>query len=620
MQLLRVLYLPPSPASITYRPWAAEREEIPLLRWFVERLAARYGIESLLVACHDEIDRLQAEEALGDLGVFVVLCAGDTLLAALGELAAVFPSRSIAYFHVEMMFAPSDLLDRVADHHQTFRNDFTGVCDLPPLLAPEIAVPGLLAALASVNFEGSIPSPAEAVRRLCLARNESSSGPPLRATPFTAGAVYSLPKFPRVSSLQTADDAQRARQALADLPSDCEFEALDRWHATTFDPLVGLTGIAPGDPARPKLLYLSPGSLYSGAEECLRGLAQGLAPHQIQQTAVVGLEGLLAQNLRQAGCQVISANWYFSAPPAPDASVRHACDRYAAAVLDRIQPDFIHCNGNPGPAFIREAQQRGRPLVAHVRTATLDGFGDLFAAAAHVIAVSNFVKGRLQEAGVPDRRITVVYDGVDIDRFSPGAFDKITMRRKFDLPAEAFVAVMIARVVPSKRHDLMIEAFARLLHYNPSARLVLIGLPGDLRALHSLHTSISKLPRPASVTVLPFQTDIREIECAADAVVLPSDAEALGTCILEAMSLGIPTIVSDNGGTCELIEHGVSGLAMSGGDATSLTAALNDLLCNADLRKRLAREGRKRAELYFTLGEHARQVKRVLFECAGITY
>jgi glycosyltransferase involved in cell wall biosynthesis len=441
----------------------------------------------------------------------------------------------------------------------------------------------------------------------------------LRATPFSAGTVFALPVFPRVSRLQTADDAQRARQALADLPEACKFEALGRWPETTFDPLVGLDGIKSGDTTRPKILYVSPGSIYSGAEESLRCLAQGLAALEFQQTAVVSLEGVLSEKLREIGCQVISANWYFNAAPTGDGSVPHATERFAAAVLDRAQPDFIHCNADPGPAFLHEAQRRGKLLVAHVRNAKFAGAEDFLASASHLIAVSEFVKHRLEQTGIADNRITVIYNGVDVDRFCPDVFDKVKMRRKFGLPADAFVAVMIASFIPGKRHDLMIEAFHRLRHHNPSVRLVLVGIPGDPQVMQNVRAGIENIPQRSSVKLLPFQEDIREIQCAADVVVLPSDNEAFPRCILEAMALGIPTVASDNGGARELIENGVSGLLMAGGDATSLAAVLQELFSSEDLRSRFAGEGRKRVERNFTLHGYAQQVQRVLYHCAGFT-
>ena len=186
------------------------------------------------------------------------------------------------------------------------------------------------------------------------------------------------------------------------------------------------------------------------------GLARMLSTMSIRQTAVIGYEGLLARRMREAGCRVISANWNFS-DEAMDIN-----RRFASEVLSAIEPDCIHCNNSAGPGFLSAARERGIPIVSHVRTTCFEGLEGVHRASAHLIAVSEFVKLRLVAAGLSDDRISVVYDGVDEGRFSPGLLSRSEMRRKFGLPETAFVALMIARPVQQKRHDLMLQSVAGL--------------------------------------------------------------------------------------------------------------------------------------------------------------
>src|SRR5438093_9487758 len=85
--MLRVLYLPPFPPSITYRPWASGDVGFSPLAWFVERLVRKYGPETVLIACQDEFDQKQAEQLVSDAEVFVVFCKGQMLIEALGDIA-----------------------------------------------------------------------------------------------------------------------------------------------------------------------------------------------------------------------------------------------------------------------------------------------------------------------------------------------------------------------------------------------------------------------------------------------------------------------------------------------------------------------------------------------------
>jgi glycosyltransferase involved in cell wall biosynthesis len=315
---------------------------------------------------------------------------------------------------------------------------------------------------------------------------------------------------------------------------------------------------------------------------------------------------VLAERLRAAGCNVISADWNFAAP---DSDVNAI---FAGRVLDGVKPDYLHCNGDVGPAFLKAANRRGIPVLTHVRTSVFHGLENVHAAADHLIAVSWFVEQRLREAGHPAEKITVIYEGLDPQAFAPGVFARQEMRRLFSLPDDAFVITMIARVTRYKRHGLMLDAFSAVARELPAARLVFVGTYGEDDLLADLQRKCADLKLDGKVVWLPFQDDIRHIEGASDVIALPSDEEALGLCILEAMSLEIPVIVSDSGGMPELIEDGVSGLTMQAGNAVSLAEALLRLGGSADLRARLGQNARRRVEQQFTLQIHADRVEAVL--------
>jgi glycosyltransferase involved in cell wall biosynthesis len=85
----------------------------------------------------------------------------------------------------------------------------------------------------------------------------------------------------------------------------------------------------------------------------------------------------------------------------------------------------------------------------------------------------------------------------------------------------------------------------------------------------------------------------------ATAVVLASFMEGLPVVLMEALALGIPVIAPCVAGIPELVEHGVSGLTFPPGDWASLTRVLGQMLGDAELRQRLALEGKRRVEAEF---------------------
>ena len=593
---LKILYLAPAVPSISYRAWAHNLRGFTPLRWFCDRLTARYGNADLVIACHDDCDRDAAQPIADHYGLLIAVCQGNSLLQALGDLARIEPSRPLACFHPEAMFAPEALLDRALDHHVRCRNHFTCVPDIPDLLGPQIIESDLARALAALSFTGGIPSPREVVSRLAR--------PDLRAVAYLARPDFGAPPCDDITPFAAPEDVDRARQAVAAVPDEPAWGAVERWKAATYiaEPLALSTRSPAGECVR--MLYVSAGAFYSGAEECLRGLVQQLAQSGFEQAAVVGVESVFAQRLRDAGCEVAAAN----------CNLLTSDRALAAQVFDAVKPSIVHANGTIGDAFLEVARERSVPVVLHVRTAVFRDTTRLHAAD-RLIAVSAFAREQLVGAGIHPEKVSLVYEGVDTERFAPGCFDKQACRTHFDLPRDAFVALMIARPTPSKRHDLMLDAFARLLASGVDARLVFVGDFGDAAFFHEMQIKAHHMEIHSRVRWLPFQHDIRSIECTADVIALPSDFEALGMCSLEAMALEIPAIVSDSGGGRELVQHAVSGLIMRGGDAGSLASALQLLAEDPDLRRRLGRNGRRRVCEQFSLVRHAGEMAAILRSC-----
>ncbi len=110
------------------------------------------------------------------------------------------------------------------------------------------------------------------------------------------------------------------------------------------------------------------------------------------------------------------------------------------------------------------------------------------------------------------------------------------------------------------------------------------------------------------MTLLPFQRDIRRIEAASDVLVLCSDREPLGTCLLEAMAMELPVVVTNSGGSHELFIDGETGLITQGGDVHGLAAAIESILTNHELAHRLGKAARRYAETEYTVQNHAKAV------------
>ncbi|WP_226366730.1 glycosyltransferase [Pseudonocardia sp. ICBG162] len=202
-----------------------------------------------------------------------------------------------------------------------------------------------------------------------------------------------------------------------------------------------------------------------------------------------------------------------------------------------------------------------------------------------VVAVSAAVADRLRAAGLHDTRIAVLRNAVT----PPVLPDRAEARRALDLPDDAGVALCAARLVPQKRHDVLLDAWRSV----PGRPVLLLAGDGPLRA--GLEDRAADLGD--RVRFLGARDDMPTLLAAADVAVLTSDWEGLPMVVLEAMAAGLPVVATDVDGVREALgprgDAPAAGLLVPPGDPAAVVAALNRL---ADPRRReaLAAAGRAR--------------------------
>lgn len=197
-------------------------------------------------------------------------------------------------------------------------------------------------------------------------------------------------------------------------------------------------------------------------------------------------------------------------------------------------------------------------------------------------------EGMHQEAiqeGFPADQLYWMPNPVDTDQFSPcTAEHRLTLRARFDVSPETLVIVYCGRLAPEKALPSLLEAFARVLRHVPEAMLVLVG-DGPLR------TSLAEQARQLSIPPerICFGGRVKPTEvCSwlqiADVFTLVSLNEGFPCALVEAMSVGLPSVVSDIPANSQLIKSGQHGFLTPVEDVEAISAALIELLENAELR------------------------------------
>ena len=195
----------------------------------------------------------------------------------------------------------------------------------------------------------------------------------------------------------------------------------------------------------------------------------------------------------------------------------------------------------------------------------------VFARTPRIVAIAE--AGRREIAslyGVEPDRLSVVYNGVDLDRFHPKNRARFRggVRAEAGIPANAFTVLFVGSGFARKGLSTAVEAFGAFS--DRGSRLVVLG-KGDAREYQDL-----ALRRGVSERVvwLGARDDPERWYAGADIVVLPSRYEPFGNVHLEALAAGLPVVASSSAGGAEVIVEGVNGSVVDPIDAPAITAAL----------------------------------------------
>ncbi|MGW3401921.1 glycosyltransferase, partial [Streptomyces zhihengii] len=323
-----------------------------------------------------------------------------------------------------------------------------------------------------------------------------------------------------------------------------------------------------------KVLHIVTGLGVGGAEQQLRLLLRHLPAAFACDVVTLTNPGAVAAGLRADGVSVthlgMGGNRDLGALPRLVRLVRRGgydlvhTHLYRACVYGRIAARLAGVPSVATEHSLGEAEIEGRPLTRANRALYLatERLG------AATVAVSPTVEARLRAWGVPGRRIHVVPNGVDADRFAFDAAARAAVRRRLGLDEDVFVVGGVGRLVPGKRFDLLVEAVAAL----PDAVLLLAGDGPEREALRALAVRLGAAGR---VRLLGERADVPALLSAMDAFVSASREEAFGLAVVEALAAGLPVLH----GVCPAVDdlpagHAPGATALHGTGAGELVAAL----------------------------------------------
>lgn len=302
-------------------------------------------------------------------------------------------------------------------------------------------------------------------------------------------------------------------------------------------------------------------------------------------------------------------------PVLPELLLMHRLYKKILDVSSSEKPDIIHAHSpilNGIPA-IRAARRLNLPVVYEIRAFWEDAAVDhgtylenswkyrltkyletqVCQRADHICILCNGLKNDLVQRGIPENKITTVFNGVNPEELQPTDPDTDYLQ-DWNLKDKTVIG-FIGSFYRYEGLDLLVTAFSKIAAHHKNAVLLLVGggeMKQELAAFAEKQGIADRVIMPGRI---PHER-IAGVYALINILVYPRYSMRLTELVtplkpLEAMAMGKPLIASDVGGHKELIRDGKTGLLFKAGDENSLAECLQHMLMNQTFRENLQQNG-----------------------------
>jgi sugar transferase (PEP-CTERM/EpsH1 system associated) len=208
----------------------------------------------------------------------------------------------------------------------------------------------------------------------------------------------------------------------------------------------------------------------------------------------------------------------------------------------------------------------------------------------------------IDRVGVSPDRITQIYNGVDVVKFSPrvDADRRSALSRRQGAPR--FVIGTVGRLQPVKNQGSLLRAVRQLVGRYPALRDgISVAIVGDGPERALLEQQVRQDGMQDIVEFLGSRNDVADVLPRFDVFVLPSLAEGISNTLLEAMACGVPVIATEVGGNVELVADGDTGMLVPARDDEALAAAIYRVIDDRAFAAQCGTAARARAQSAFSL-------------------
>lgn len=231
-----------------------------------------------------------------------------------------------------------------------------------------------------------------------------------------------------------------------------------------------------------------------------------------------------------------------------------------------------------------------------------------------VLAISEVIrKNVIETTPIKPENVTVLHEPVDIEKFNPSITNRDKIRKECNFTENDFVIGFVGRYSPGKGHEDFLNALSILKTKYPYVKALIVGEASRGEELYEkkIRTLTNDLHLNDTVRFIGFRNDIPDVMHAFDLFAFPSHAEAFGAVLVEAMAMERPVVSTNCDGVLDIVIDGVTGIFVNPHQPEELAGAIEKLIQNPDLRKKMGIEGRKRVLTTFDDKTHISKLEHI---------
>lgn len=356
-----------------------------------------------------------------------------------------------------------------------------------------------------------------------------------------------------------------------------------------------------------KVIHVLSDMKIGGAGSWLLNLLGATDKERFEVKAVLPQGSLLIDKVRGLGFEVIPVDGM------KDKSFDAGAVSLMLSIFRKEKPQIVHTHASLSARLA--ARMAGAKIIntKHCIDSRKTGIKKLAGACLNnllsdgIIAVSAAVKQNMVDNGVPEDKISVIYNGTrPVKELSPE--EKSRLRQKWGIAAEDIVVGIVARLAEVKGHKHFVDAAEIISRDNADVKFIIAGIgPKE----QELKEQVLRQGLADRVVFTGFIENVYEVFNIIDINVISSLSEALCLSIIEGMCVGKPSVGTDTGGIPEVIKDGYNGYLVPAGDSTMLADAILKLIRDPILRKAMGEKGRELVAGNFTATAMAKGIEEL---------